>query len=604
MTTLPIFLTALPLEIKDSIYQKLLCNPILASPSSVTRDSLFGEELEYDLHPQILRVCRQIYDEASRILYQCNTFYIACCHCREPDRGDDPHIEVSPLTRRINGRLDFRDGPTDTIYNNAMHVRKVKHWRVIISTLREPDRSARMEWSLVDFCFAISIDPPHSMTVVLIPRGLDITVDEYSEDVQMDGTDFHNDYQPFETVLKPLRTLRQLKELKFEYAEPDDLPDFVRYSGSTLRRAAYERPEHEPSKRLLKDLVILAIGNSPLELMREMFRVLVTYARAFERCSSFSMQMGLTREERIDAGIYMKDADYQEGMKYFSTNPFTFPYHHPVEKALEHAKWALVEDDMATFKACRRTVLIYLEKQYLRIEREGFQLNEFVKYEKVHHGLFSVRNTAMQWGKRYDKRKQVAWLLLHSYVASFNRDAPVEVRAEIRKHVCERLKHYAVPSVSLNRNRMLANLGVGITDDDSSQFRHYFRTLTNDCDDQYLKIFMARKELFKYDLTDEERIPCGITTEYFRSPEKVKWDAKEPTLEMAPAREPYYDSDDQYTEAEVSPGSSLWDERPDGFERDSADMVMGDGVDRMNTDYEYPLSDEDVFDYDGELIMD
>ncbi|PQE28431.1 hypothetical protein CJF30_00008137 [Rutstroemia sp. NJR-2017a BBW] len=143
------------------------------------------------------------------------------------------------------------------------------------------------------------------------------------------------------------------------------------------------------------------MGNSPLELMREMFRVLVTYARAFERCRSFSMQMGLTREERIDAGIYMKDADYKEGMKYFSTNPFTSPYHHPVEKALELAKWALLDDDMATFKACRRTVLIYLEKQYLRIEREGFQLNEFVKYEKVHQGLFSVRNTAMQWKKRW-----------------------------------------------------------------------------------------------------------------------------------------------------------------------------------------------------------
>ncbi|PQE28428.1 hypothetical protein CJF30_00008138 [Rutstroemia sp. NJR-2017a BBW] len=203
MTTFPIFFTVLPPEIRDRIYKKLLCNPILASPSSVTRDSLFGEELEYDLHPQLLRVCRQIYDEASRILYQCNTFYIACCYCREPDLGNDPHIEVSPLTRRINGRLHFRDGPTDTIYNNAMHVRKVKHWRVILSTLRDPDPSARMEWSLVDFCFAISINPPHSMTVVLIPRGLDITADQYSDDGQMGEPDFHYDYQPFETDPSP-----------------------------------------------------------------------------------------------------------------------------------------------------------------------------------------------------------------------------------------------------------------------------------------------------------------------------------------------------------------------------------------------------------------
>jgi hypothetical protein len=240
MTTLQTFLTALPLEVREKVYKKLLCNPILASPSSVTKDSLFGDELEYDLHPQLLRVCRQIYDEASRILYECNTFYIACCHCYEPSPVENPLIEVSPLTRRINGIMDLPDGPTHTLYNNAMHIRKVKRWRVIISTLREPDISAQMEWSLVDFCFAISIDPPHSMTVVLIPHGLDITLDEYSDDGQMDESNFYYDYQPFETVLKPLRTLRQLKALKFIYARPKDLPDFVRYSRSALRRAACE----------------------------------------------------------------------------------------------------------------------------------------------------------------------------------------------------------------------------------------------------------------------------------------------------------------------------------------------------------------------------
>jgi hypothetical protein len=176
-------------------------------------------------------------------------------------------MEVSPLTRYINGRTRVPYPPLPTAYS-VMHIRKVRRWRVILSTLREPDTYVGMEWSLVDFCSAISITPPDSIVVCFIKRGMDIPryVDssdsgnsnmsvDFANDGDHDGdggdnnagnddggqynddTDSLYDFQPFETILKPLRTLRNLKALTFRTASRDDIPDFVRRTYSPLRKA-------------------------------------------------------------------------------------------------------------------------------------------------------------------------------------------------------------------------------------------------------------------------------------------------------------------------------------------------------------------------------
>jgi hypothetical protein len=55
----------LPGEIRNQIYRQLLIVP----PLSVPR--LLGDP---PIYPQVLSVCRQVYEEARQILYSCNTF--------------------------------------------------------------------------------------------------------------------------------------------------------------------------------------------------------------------------------------------------------------------------------------------------------------------------------------------------------------------------------------------------------------------------------------------------------------------------------------------------------------------------------------------------
>jgi hypothetical protein len=110
------FLDTFPPEIRNEIYKHLLCNPLLEDTAAEI-DAREGNEdenddeeqtsptayfVQYGLSPAILRTCRQIYEEASIILYGHNTFYFVC---RGPWEWSDYHAYVGiaplcPLTRR------------------------------------------------------------------------------------------------------------------------------------------------------------------------------------------------------------------------------------------------------------------------------------------------------------------------------------------------------------------------------------------------------------------------------------------------------------------------------------------------------------------------
>jgi hypothetical protein len=76
------FLDKFPLEIRNEVYKHMLCNPILAEPTFVQRTDKWclswPHYVAYDLSPAILQTCRQIYEEASIVLYERNTFYLIC----------------------------------------------------------------------------------------------------------------------------------------------------------------------------------------------------------------------------------------------------------------------------------------------------------------------------------------------------------------------------------------------------------------------------------------------------------------------------------------------------------------------------------------------
>lgn len=63
----------LPAELRELVYAELLLSD---SAFRLGHHGPYSHEKRRQLYPQILRVCRTIHDEASRVLYGDNTFYL------------------------------------------------------------------------------------------------------------------------------------------------------------------------------------------------------------------------------------------------------------------------------------------------------------------------------------------------------------------------------------------------------------------------------------------------------------------------------------------------------------------------------------------------
>lgn len=136
------FLGTFPPEIRNEIYKLLLCNPLLAD-ASVDMDETFDEEgnldeipivppVQYGLCPAVLRTCKQIYEEASVVLYEHNTFYFVC---RGPWEWHDYHgiLGMAPLCPLYKRNYDSRVGHGTGLLKNIPAVRRVKNWKVFLN---------------------------------------------------------------------------------------------------------------------------------------------------------------------------------------------------------------------------------------------------------------------------------------------------------------------------------------------------------------------------------------------------------------------------------------------------------------------------------------
>lgn len=81
------FLETIPIEVRIEIYKYLLRNPILGEPDSIHTgfSSGYSSKIKYGLTPGVLGTCQRIYEEASLILYEQNTIFIACVETGRPD---------------------------------------------------------------------------------------------------------------------------------------------------------------------------------------------------------------------------------------------------------------------------------------------------------------------------------------------------------------------------------------------------------------------------------------------------------------------------------------------------------------------------------------
>ncbi|APA11322.1 predicted protein [Sclerotinia sclerotiorum 1980 UF-70] len=556
------FLDVFPPEIRFKVYECLLVKDILGTAQSVTQISRFGADLRYDLCPEVLRLCRQIYNEALPILYGKNTFYIACFRVDnhpvfdqlfesdyrqfyESDRVpgyetivDGPQVELCPLTRYENCERVV-PYPVPDLCNYAT-VPRVRNWRVVISRIRDPGGHWDPVWCLIDFCLSISVQPPISIEVLILPFGLDYSQnDNYA-------------FSEYNDILAPLRLLRNLRECVIKEACATDVPDIIRLADDEIRkiiRAAVIACRIP--KTFKSEIQTLVTSQEPIDLRHMMHKSLTTYAQAFERYRPYKIQMGLRRESIEQIG-YM-DREYAEFLHAGAFNPFINPTLHPVEYNLQICKEASVEfeEEDDTFKPHRRNVLTYLEGQWTRIENANRTITEFIKEEKVPNGLFDVVERAKEQSgsstnipQTYDFEKlqkiSLAMVYLEDYAASFKRDLPHTIRAQILPNRPLFESHYYLP-----RECLIARLAEEVETGRISNFITKFSMAVDMCDDQYLEILAARKRLFDFDGLG--RFECGdFDRKLGYSLDWIDWCLYEPVLT------PFYPVWlDEYDEVEV-----------------------------------------------------
>ncbi|THV46543.1 hypothetical protein BGAL_0378g00010 [Botrytis galanthina] len=132
------FISRLSTDVRTQIYTYLLLNPLLSEAECVSAESDFGINQKYELEPSILRTCKEVYGEASTVLYGLNKFYLVAMKSTRMFRFTlADFISGSALTRYWRENADiFKVAPESTLY-----LCKVRQWRVEVSWYGSPGQS-------------------------------------------------------------------------------------------------------------------------------------------------------------------------------------------------------------------------------------------------------------------------------------------------------------------------------------------------------------------------------------------------------------------------------------------------------------------------------
>jgi hypothetical protein len=218
----------LPSVIRWMVYQLILVNPILGQHVSVDRDSDAGTTSQYGLCPAVLRLNRDVYDEASRVLYNENTFCFVCVrhwhytsrwihregdyNCKGLPNWSEEKIRVegiSPLLRYQYERA--------TPLWELPQMKRVKRWRVLVVSEhrdhRLPDFSTRIDWQntsqpLRQFVRVVARQKSRKLEILVLNKP--------SRGVK----------RAMEDILAPLQFLRDIERLCVRNALPGEFPDY------------------------------------------------------------------------------------------------------------------------------------------------------------------------------------------------------------------------------------------------------------------------------------------------------------------------------------------------------------------------------------------
>ncbi|KAF7879484.1 hypothetical protein EAF04_000680 [Stromatinia cepivora] len=532
----------MPQEIRDEIMSYLLVNPILGQGNSVTveagpfRDG--NREVtspKYDLHPAVLRVCKQMYQDGLYMLYERNTFIMDCTNWMYRDDSQDAGVgqyyydprwtktyypittalNVTPLNRYLE-HLNVSPTSPDWVYEGNQYFYEqptlsnlvgpqasyIKKWKVIVRGDNGSYSRRFGRFALQQFCHAVCQRPGLSLSFVVCT---DKTAKRTKKRLRLDF-DMELD---FEEIFSPLEVLRNVQKVEFSEAHADvdlevggeEFPEALPVYFDEIFQTADAAASILTSGELVERYTKLITGSSPLinpvDLMCD---DLVAYAKTFERIAEL--------KQNIDVGTAFNKVLFREDIN----NPYKRPYD-LTECYLMQARAEALVNDIEEFKNTRKSLLLKIEKEkYQKIKNGSARLHKFIEQNRIfrgvlcsgefHNDVYTCQEYTLDLSKdtalRGNWRMSITEALdvLEDYASSFSRDTSnmnSKLRAGRRRHDRTHLYH------ALPREQLMRRIQDAYISWDYSSFLQYFKEAVHDMDAQYIEILEAKKNIFQWD---------------------------------------------------------------------------------------------------------
>jgi hypothetical protein len=514
------FLNKFPREVRDKIYKLLLVNEVLSNPRALCSEWAHVN-VKLNLSTAILLTCRQIYEEASEILYGDNKF-VACVH------------GFNPMMRSIFERwVEFgfrRDLYKDYLGLGGQTVAKVKHWIIVIDTYEKfkgkNHRNKQSHWpkaTFVWFLRAICESNVASLQILVLPYEAYVPPsDAYDSAREREMKKGVLGY--LHTKLEPLICmLRNVQSFEIRYINDQDGPIWKFYK--KYRPFQGNSPFFDwGSIERLQRLAPMLKSNEPAVRVFKMHQRLTEYAQTFERCLPYKQQMG-----NVD--------DFETIWSGPPHSPFV-QGRHPVEEGLRDAAKASYFNRLDAFNQKRAIVLDYLEPQYQKVVAATLALTNFIKENKQKGKIFDPNRCSM-----IDEDLALAVILIEDLEQSFRRDMPHSTMAFIRgKQDQFELQYDVLPreallkQMKLKFNQVMNNSTERVyMENEWISVVDLMKLAVEDMEAQYLEIRAARRRLFESDIKGDSE--CAIDVESSRCDEKIDWSVLEPDIGAAPKPE-------------------------------------------------------------------
>ncbi|TGO14199.1 hypothetical protein BTUL_0056g00060 [Botrytis tulipae] len=517
----------MPREITHKIFSYLLTNPILGTGTAITTIAdpvKNGKRVvnvpKYELHPAILRVCKQMYHDGVYVLYQHNEFIMDCTNWMY---RDDSNEELSGIYEYASS-YDHDYFPITTALNLSPLTRYAEHSNVApteqdweyqgneffyqqptFNRLMGPQARHVRKWKVI-FCHAICQCPDLSLSFI-------VCIDKTSEQTQKATRADFARHLSFEEIFAPLKLLRNVQRVEFKEAHsnideekdgeeyPESLPvylDEIHQMVDDSAATLISGKEKDKYIDLMKGSSLLA---DPINLMCD---ELVAYTQTFESVP----------ELRQDTDVGSLDTANQHKKSY-----------NTLEGALRQARAAVLVGNHKAFRALRMELLLDIENdQFQRIKRCFSKLNEFTLQDRVFRGMlcqgefhdriYEDQGFMLDLNKNstetHNWREKItkALSLLEEYAESFD----IDLNKNSIYRPGYRLRNPGAYEKDPAIEKLLRRIRKAHNFRDYGFFMHCFQKAVNQLNDQYIEILKAKQNLFRWDTRPAPRgidIPAG-----------------------------------------------------------------------------------------------